>query len=231
MMWWIAGAAAAGFMSHAVRGRSSTLFAPSVYKGPTDQRSVALTFDDGPSASTLDILDLLDKHGAKATFFQCGVHVERWPETARQVVARGHEIGNHTYSHPNLAFKARSFMRAEIERTQAVIEHSAGVTPRWFRAPYGVRWPGLGAVQRELSLDGAMWSILGQDWRLQGKSVAARVSKKVSNGAIVCLHDGRELAAAPDITSTIEAVMILLPVLKDRGYRLVTISELLWPTT
>jgi peptidoglycan-N-acetylglucosamine deacetylase len=218
-------------MAYGVRGKSSTLFAPSIYHGPRDRRAIALTFDDGPSESTPELLDVLDQHGAKATFFQCGAHVARLPAIARQVAARGHEIGNHTYSHPNFAFKTPSFMRREIARTQRIIAQSARVTPRWFRAPYGVRWPGLGGVQKELSLHGAMWSIIGQDWRLTGKAVAARVLNKVSSGAIVCLHDGRELFEAPDVASTIEATMILLPVLKDRGYRLVTISELLWPTT
>lgn len=233
MTGWLSGAALSGaaFMAYAVRGRSSSVFGKSFYRGPADRPCIALTYDDGPGKSTPQILDLLDLYSAKATFFQCGAHVARLPAIAREVLRRGHEIGNHTYDHPNLAFKSRRIMREQLARTQAVIAETSGVQPKWFRAPYGVRWPGLGAVQAELGLTGVMWTVIGRDWKMHGAAIAARISREVTNGGIVCLHDGRELIADPDITSTIEATRQLLPLLQSRGYRFVTISELLCPTT
>lgn len=218
-------------MAYAVRGRSSRVFGSSFYKGPQDRPYIALTYDDGPSRSTAQILDLLDLYSAKATFFQCGVHVARLPDLAREVLSRGHEIGNHTYDHPNLAFQSRQVIRGQIARTQSIIAGTTGIQPRWFRAPYGVRWPGLGQIQRDLGLTNVMWTVIGKDWKHDGPEVASRISRKVSNGGIVCLHDGRELMADPDITSTIEATRQLLPLLQSRGYRFVTISELLCPMT
>src|SRR5229473_830337 len=99
-----AGAAVAA-LAYAVRGRSSALLAPSVYKGVTGRRAVALTFDDGPSESTPKMLSLLNRYGVSATFFQCGRNVRRLPQVARDVVAAGHEIGNHSDSHPMLRFQ------------------------------------------------------------------------------------------------------------------------------
>src|SRR5690242_17118892 len=85
--------------AHGIAGKSSQLFSPSVYRGPGTRRSIALTFDDGPSEGTLPLLEYLDKRRVKATFFECGMNVRRLPDVARQVVAAGHELGNHTWSH------------------------------------------------------------------------------------------------------------------------------------
>lgn len=117
-------------------------------------------------------------------------------------------------------------MREELSRAQAAIQEHTGCTPAWFRAPYGVRWPGLRTAQEALGLKGVMWTIMGRDYRLPGSAVADRVLNKATNGCIVCLHDGRELAAKPDIRSTLEAVKIIVPALLDRGFCLETITGL-----
>src|SRR5262245_32806018 len=95
-------AAAGAGMAWAVRSPRSSLLAPSVYRGDGSRRSIALTFDDGPSESTPRVLEILAKHGARVTFFQCGINAKRLPAVARQVISEGHEIGNHSYSHPML---------------------------------------------------------------------------------------------------------------------------------
>src|SRR5437868_1772723 len=95
-------AAAATFMAWAVRGRSSAVFAPSVWRGPGTRRAIALTFDDGPSESTPAILEILAQYKAPATFFLCGANVDRLPAIAREIAAAGNEIGNHSYLHPYL---------------------------------------------------------------------------------------------------------------------------------
>ena len=227
----IAGAAAAaGFAAWAVRGRSASVFAPSVWRGPRDQRAVALTFDDGPCEATPRILEVLSRYGVPATFFQCGVNVERAPARAREVVAAGHEIGNHTYTHPMLHFRRREFIEEQIARAQSAILDHTGVTPRWFRAPFGVRWFGLRRAQRRFGLTGVMWTVIGYDWNLKADAIIGRVIRGVSNGVIICLHDGRELQTAPDTKETVEAVKGLVPRLLDRGYELRTVSRLICPT-
>ena len=191
---------------------------------------MALTFDDGPSESTPVLLRLLAEHNVAATFFQCGANVERLPEVAREVVRGGHEIGNHSQTHPKLYFRSPSFIREELTRAQAAIENAAGVSPSLFRAPFGVRWPGMRAAQQSLRLMGVMWTVIGRDWKLDTKSIVRRVLPKIDNGSIVCLHDGRELRARPDVGNTIEAVRRLIPILKAEGYRLQTVSQLICPT-
>jgi len=223
-------AGASAFMAWAVRGRSSSVFGPSVWRGPRDRRAVALTFDDGPSEGTPEILEILAGYNVPATFFQCGANVERLPEVARAVVQAGHEIGNHSHTHPMLCFRSRRFIRQDLRRAQESIEARTGVRPAWFRAPFGVRWFGLREIQRRLNLTGVMWTVIGYDWKLKADAIVQRVAGRVTNGAILCLHDGRELRARPDIGVTVEAVRCLVPLLLDRGYKLETVGRLLCPT-
>ena len=211
----------------AVRGRSSNAFAPSVWRGPASKRALALTFDDGPSESTEEILAVLDRFGARATFFQCGANVERLPAAARAVSQAGHEIGNHTYSHARLWLRSPSFIEAEIARAQQTLAEVHRAPPRLFRAPFGVRWPGLGEAQRRHDLLGVMWTILGRDWVASGRDVAAKFTQGARPGAILCLHDGRELRAKPDISATLTALRETLPVLRDGGYEFNTVTGLL----
>jgi peptidoglycan-N-acetylglucosamine deacetylase len=222
----IAGAAAVAGAAWAVRGRSSAVFAPSIWRGPGDRRALALTFDDGPGEGTPALLETLARHGVLATFFQCGANVERLPHIARATADAGHEIGNHSYSHPMLCFRSSEFMARELERGQLAIEAHTGVNPTLFRAPYGVRWPGLASAQERLGLTGVMWTAIGYDWNLAAEGIVRRISGSVSNGAIICLHDGRELQANPDIRNTIRAVEHLIPMLLERGYRFETVSRL-----
>ncbi len=217
-------------MVYGVRARSATLFGPSVYRGPASRRAIAFTFDDGPSESTPDLLRLLEAQDVAATFFQCGVNVERLPEIAREVARRGHEVGNHSHTHPKFYFRRPAFIRDELARAQDAIQNAAGVSPALFRAPFGVRWPGLREAQRRLNLLGVMWTVIGRDWKLDAPAIVRRVLPEVGNGAIVCLHDGRELEVRPDVGPTVEAVRRLIPILKAEGYRFETVSQLICPT-
>ena len=232
MIWLVALAvlcAGAGMAAWAVRGRSSEWLAPSVWRGPRDRKAVALSFDDGPSESTGQILELLARYGARATFFQIGQHVDRLPHVTQQVVAAGCEVANHSYSHPRFDFTSSAFQSEELRKTQCAIEAACGVKPVWFRAPFGVRWAGLAKAQKDCQLTGAMWTVLARDWKLNSNLIIERVLTRVGNGAIVCLHDGRGLDINPDVSATMEALSRLLPVLKDRGFEMVTISELFAP--
>ena len=220
--------ASASFMAWSVRGRSATLFGQSVWRGPGARRAIALTFDDGPSEGTPLILEILERYRVPATFFQCGVNVERLPELARAVRQAGHDIGNHSHTHPLLCFRSPAFMEEDLRRAQESIEDHTGCRPEFFRAPFGVRWFGIGGVQRRLNLTGVMWTIIGYDWNRKPDRVVERFNR-VSNGAILALHDGRELRARPDIGVTVEAVRRLVPMLLDQGYQFETVSRLLCP--
>lgn len=225
----LAGAAAG--LTYAVRGRSAAIFGPSVYRGQRERKSLALTFDDGPSESTPALLELLAKFAVPATFFMCGENVDRLPEVVTAVTGAGHEIGNHSDTHPRFDFCSSEFMYRELAEAQRKINSAAGTTPKLFRSPYGVRWFGLGAAQTRLNLLGVMWTILGRDWRLPAAQIAARLTGRARAGDIICLHDGRGLQRKPDIQETLKAVAEAVPRLQQMGFRFETVSQILCPTT
>jgi peptidoglycan/xylan/chitin deacetylase (PgdA/CDA1 family) len=222
-----AGGAAGGFLGYAARGRSSAFFAPSMYRGDRGRPALALTFDDGPSESTPALLEILAEHDVRATFFMCGENVRRLPRVAREVRARGHEIGNHTDTHARLNFKSPEFIYREMARAQETIQGATGVTPRLFRAPYGVRWFGLRRAQERLGLTGVMWTVIGRDWRWPAGRIARRLTDGAANGGILCLHDGRDVRPAPDIRATLKALESALPRLREMGFKFETVSEIL----
>lgn len=223
--------AASGVMAYAVRGRSATLLAPSQWRGPATRKAIALTFDDGPSESTPELLDVLDEHKAKCTFFPIGRNVERLPEIAKEVARRGHELGNHSYTHSPFYLRHPQFLEDEIALAQDVIGAVAGTKPVWLRPPYGCRWFGLKEAQQRHGLTGVMWSGNGLDWKRDGKAVHRRLKAAARNGAILLLHDGRERNLRPDVRHTMEAVRRLLPELREQGYHLCTVHELLCQKT
>lgn len=218
-------------MAWAVRGRSSSVFAPSVWRGPRSRQAIALTFDDGPSESTAQVLRVLGEFAVPATFFQCGANVARLPDVARAVAQAGHEIGNHSYAHPLYCQYLPGAIRADLERAQQTIQAATGQRPVWFRAPFGVRWFGMREAQRRLGLGGVMWTVIGYDWKLKAEQVAGRIARRTSNGAIICLHDGRELRVTPEVGVTVEALRRVIPELLERGYKFETVSRLLCPTS
>jgi peptidoglycan-N-acetylglucosamine deacetylase len=220
---------AAATAAYGIAGKSSQLFSPSVYRGPGTRRSLALTFDDGPSEGTLPLLEYLDKRGVKATFFECGTNVKRLPHVARQVVAAGHELGNHTWSHPRLYLKTRSFIDREFTDTQDILENETGVTPKLLRPPYGFRWFGMRAVQHRLGLLGVLWTVMGNDWKWPADQIASHVLRQSAPGGIICLHDGRDIQPRPDVAPMLTAVKQIVPALQDQGYRFETVTEVLQP--
>lgn len=223
----VAGASA---MACAVRAPWCDWLAPSVYRGDPHRNSLALTFDDGPSESTPELLDLLDRFGIRATFFMCGANVIRLPDIAREVFCRGHEIGNHTYSHKPLYLRSPQFIEREIAAAQDAFESILYFRPKYFRAPFGCRWFGLRAAQANHDLMGVMWTTIGLDWKYQADQVARRIADRAKPGGIICLHDGRDLTINPNIQPTLDALTWALPVLQKQRYRFETITELLCPT-
>jgi peptidoglycan/xylan/chitin deacetylase (PgdA/CDA1 family) len=222
--------ASAGALAYAVRAPACSWLAPSVSHGTRTRPAIALTFDDGPSESTPALLEILARYHAPATFFECGFHVRRLPSVAREVAAAGHEIGNHTDSHPLLALQSPGFIYRELAAAQEAIENATGLRPRYFRAPYGARWFGLRAAQQRLGLTGVLWSVIALDWKRQTPAVVSRLLGGAVRGAILCLHDGRVLEQRPDIGVTLQAVRELVPRLMDQGFHFEKVTDILCPT-
>jgi peptidoglycan/xylan/chitin deacetylase (PgdA/CDA1 family) len=232
---WLEGAggaavAGAGLFAYAVRAPSATLLAPSVHRGTRTRPAIALTFDDGPSESTPELLAILERHRVPATFFQCGTNVRRLPAVAREVAAAGHEIGNHTDTHPRLDFKPRHFIARELAAAQESIQRATGVEPRYFRAPYGIRWFGLREAQQRLDLTGVLWTTIALDWKWPKERIVPRLLGGAQSGAIFCLHDGRRVETAPDIRATLETVTEVLPKLMEQGFHFEKVTDILCPT-
>lgn len=183
---------------------------------------VALTFDDGPGPHTAHILDVLDSFAAKATFYVVGDRVPGSGESLRRLVAAGHELGNHSMTHAELAGRPLAAY-SEIRRANAVIRSETGCTPRVFRAPFGAASRSLVTAARMAGLTTVAWDVDSGDWSSPGvDAICEAVLGSVRGGSIVLMHDGRgpreqTLAALPGIVER----------LSKRGYRLVTTSQVL----
>jgi len=212
-------------LGYAIVAPGSQWLGKTLVRGPETDQKISLTFDDGPGEATPQILDILKKANIRATFFLCGENVERFPDLARRIADEGHEIGNHTYSHPYLFWKTPGRIVREITRAQAVIARSTGCQPRVFRPPYGVRWFGLFPILSQNHLSPVMWSVSGADWRLPAAKIGSRVIRKAKPGSIILLHDGVPLKEGGDRKATAEALGEIVRVLGER-YRFVTVSEM-----
>jgi peptidoglycan-N-acetylglucosamine deacetylase len=220
------GCAAAGTYSWASCVPSAQLFGRTVRK-TGDPRTIALTFDDGPNpAVTPALLDLLDQHSVRATFFLIGSHVRAYPELAREVSSRGHIVGNHTDTHPALPFLSAQRIREELARCDEAIDSAIGRRPRWMRPPYGFRSPFLnGIVQNRKGAGVVMWSRLARDWKPQPAEDVTRRLQRVGGGDIVLLHDGDHRVPDGDRRHTVEALRNWIPRWKDAGLLMVTLDE------
>ena len=194
---------------------------------------VALTFDDGPGEWTPPILDALGASGARATFFVVGSIAEQRGEIVERALAEGHEIGNHTWSHPWLARDCDDGrIRDELARTNELLARFEGLELRRFRAPHYDVDERVLAIGESLGLEHTHGDVAPPDWdaRCTTPFIAAYVLGAVRDGAVVGLHDGiPRLTRAPGESRlpTAEAVAKIVPELRRRGYELVTASELL----
>ncbi len=192
----------------------------------SSDKSVALTFDDGPSPDTLKILDFLRAENVKATFFLIGKNVEKYPEIACRIADEGHEIGNHSYSHPIYLFCAADKTCCELEQTQQVIKKITGIEPKLARPPCGVRSPSYFAAAKELGLQTIQWSDTGFDWKkISAERIAQNVLETVQADSIILLHDG-DSAGKSSRQKTAEAVPLILQGLKKQGLRVAPLVKI-----
>jgi peptidoglycan-N-acetylglucosamine deacetylase len=229
---------AAGVAVYGAAYPRAQLFGPTVCR-TNSSRHLALTFDDGPNpAITPKLLDLLDRYNAQATFFVVGRFVRECPQLVREIIARGHLVGNHTDSHPNLIYCSASETRNQLLRCNVAVATITGSAPKWFRPPYGARSPWLGGVAREFSLPVVMWTLIPGDWRVKPSDwliqrmtpIADRARHKLAtpsaaSGDVLCLHDGDHKHLNGDRTHTLAALEYWLPRWRDLGLKFVTIEE------
>ena len=199
--------------------------------GPGRARRIALTFDDGPAASTEDVLDVLAAEGVRATFFAIGRNVAGREPTLRRARAEGHELGVHGFEHLNaLLVRDAATLSGELSACADELERAVGERPRLVRPPYG---GDAGRTAREAGKLGlgpvVLWTVLGFDWEdgEPADAIAARVLEEAQPGAIVCLHDGDRKDAAVTRDATVAALPAIVQGLRRDGYELVTVSELL----
>lgn len=183
---------------------------------------VALTFDDGPSsANTPQILDILQRHGARATFFVLGENAARNKSLLARAVAEGHEIANHTYSHIKMTGVSKQTVAREIERTNEIIKSATGFYPTAMRPPYGAINSGLvDMMYNDYGMYAVLWDVDTRDWQHPGVStVVQRAVGNAQSGSIILLHDIH--------ASTVAAVEEIVTGLQARGFKLVTVSQLI----
>lgn len=201
---------------------SCSLYGRVLRRFPGDPEGrVWLTIDDGPDPEdTPRVLDVLDAYGARATFFVVGERARRFPALVREVVDRGHQLGNHTMDHAQYSFWAAGPRRAarQIEDCQKVVEDAAGVRPRWFRAPVGFENPFVSAAVERLGLQTVGWSARGFDGVVADVDrVLDRLRPGLRDGAIVLAHErGRNAAGEPIAVDVLRGV---LGSLAERGLR------------
>ena len=186
----------------------------------TGNKVIALTFDDGPGPHTAHLLDILDQYGAKATFFLIGSKVSSQANVVRNIQARGHQLGNHSWSHPELPKLPVDQIAGEIDRTNDAIKQATGVTPAILRPPYGAV---NGAVLEQLRLRGMssiLWSVDTRDWADRNSDiVCSRAVAGARPGAIILMHDIHQ--------TSVGAVPCILSALKQQGYSFVTVQGLI----
>ncbi|QUH20162.1 polysaccharide deacetylase family protein [Alkaliphilus sp. B6464] len=197
-----------------------------ITEGTREEKVIALTFDDGPHPEfTPQILDLLKEYEAKATFFILGKQAKLYPDLVKREVEEGHELGNHTFSHIDVKKASKEKIREEFQKTQDTIYLITGIKPKVFRPPYGFYNEKTIDVANENGCKIILWSRNqdSKDWSSPGvDKIVNTVITKTENGDIILLHDYIE-----GNSHTVDALKVILPHLKNKGYRFVTVSELL----
>ena len=190
------------------------------------EKVVALTYDDGPYPPyTNQLLDILDRYQVKATFFEIGRNIEKHPEIVPMIIARGNELGNHSYSHKDMMFKPREYLLSEIAKTDKLLQE-LGVKQDSisFRPPWGRRFVVLSYLLSQMHKKLIMWDVDSQDYEKThtAEEIANRVIDNVRSGSIVVMHDG-----GGDRSKTVAATDMIVKTLQSKGYAFKTVSELL----
>jgi peptidoglycan/xylan/chitin deacetylase (PgdA/CDA1 family) len=208
---------AVGANAYAAMWPASQIFGRTLI-APSRPGELALTFDDGPNpAWTPQLLDILAKHNAKATFFLIGRYAETEPMLTRYIADAGHLIGNHSWSHPNLALTGPARVRDELSRTKSTLEQITGKPVRHFRPPFGARRPDVLRTARQLGMTPVLWNAMTSDW---SETSAGRIAENLIGkidalerrgvAANIVLHDGNHVDPAANRQPSVTAASQLL---------------------
>jgi peptidoglycan/xylan/chitin deacetylase (PgdA/CDA1 family) len=202
-------------------------FGTTVSHGPRDSGEVALTFDDGPNANTtLALASILEDHGARGTFFSVGKAVDARPDITKDLVARGHLVGNHSYLHDSIRWLDPRY--PELGRAERTIAARADVCPAFFRPPHGQHTPFMARTVRRADMTMVTWDVSASDWSVDDPAkIAEEVLRRVRPGSIVDLHDGLDGRVDVDRTVLLRAVPLILDGLAARGLDAVRLDVLL----
>ena len=212
----------AGTLAYATLSAQSQIFGRTIL-GPPLPQQLALTFDDGPNpAATPQLLEVLARHQARATFFLIGSYVRREAGLTREIAAAGHAIGNHTMTHPWLPFITAARIRAELAGCNAALEDTLGRPIKLFRPPHGAVRPAVLRAARELDLKIVQWNLIVDDWKADSATtILERLEAGIARnrgrgqGTNVVLHDGGHVGLGQPRLKTVEAVDSLLSRLRD----------------
>jgi peptidoglycan/xylan/chitin deacetylase (PgdA/CDA1 family) len=220
------GVVAAGYVAHGTFHRNSPLFGRVITRLTSQDRVIALTFDDGPNPeATPAVLDALAAADVRGTFFVLGRHVERWPALVRRMTEEGHVVGNHGFHHRKLHWRSPSYVRQDLELGTAAIEAACGVRPRYFRAPHGFRSPWVTAIAESLGQRTVGWSLGVWDSARPGADVIARRAiDGLRPGALLLLHDGDGYDPEGDRMQTARALPIIIAGLRGLDYNFLTLG-------
>ncbi|MEQ4719730.1 polysaccharide deacetylase family protein [Nonomuraea sp. B19D2] len=198
-------------------------FAQTPKKAPVDceqVKCIALTFDDGPSKYAGTLLDTLKKYDAKATFFLEGQYVKSRPAFVKRMAAEGHELGNHSYSHPDFTKAEAGEIRNEIKKTQDAVKKAAGVEPKLLRPPYGLADLQVSDIATEFGMPMILWTGGSEDWKSRNVEAIKKKTMEVAQpGGIILMHDW--------VKQTEDAMPAIIKSLQKKGYHLVTVSEVI----
>ena len=196
-------------------------FSPVIFKGKTSDAKLALTFDDGPTPYTLQVLDILKKHNFKATFFCIGNQVQKHPEIALEILKQGHTIGNHTLTHTSkMGFLPYKEIKKEISENSKILQSVLNINPQWFRPPFGVTNPTIAKVIKEEDLTCIGWNIRSLDTvSKSSEEIVERVKRKLKPNGIVLMHDTSQLS--------VSALEQLLLEIKKQEFAVVPLQELI----
>ena len=198
--------------------------APAAPTPTVANKTIALTFDDGPGPYTEKLLDILDKYDAKATFFLIGSKVSARANTLRRMQSRGHQLGNHSWSHPELNKISTEQLSSEIDQTNNAIKQAVGINPNIIRPPYGAFNRVVLEKFRQRGMSSILWSIDTRDWADRNSEiVCSRAVAGAHNGAVILMHDIHQ--------TSVNAVPCILDSLKQQGYSFVTVQNLLGDMT
>jgi peptidoglycan-N-acetylglucosamine deacetylase len=211
--------------AHGALYQNSALFGHALGRLSREERCVALTFDDGPNPlATPHILDVLESERVPATFFVLGRHAERWPDLVLRAAETGHQLGNHGFYHRKLVFRGPAYVRRDLELGTTAVEEAAGVRPRFFRAPHGLRSPWVSSIARALGQRTVGWTLGVWDSERPGiDQIVQRTLVGTRPGTILLLHDGDGYEVAGDRRQTAEALPLIIRGLRTRGYQFVAL--------